>query len=120
MGERILEQTEESRKKYKYGVVSEKTKENWISAQRECLVPLIKRRRHLFADKENDGIPLYIKRLFNHFCDQKCSVNLSCIRMEMEFMEESLRGILFKESDDGEYGVDIDALSVILPNCREY
>merc|ERR1719499_2458724 len=91
-----------------------------MKAQKECLVPLIKQRIHLQEDDNKSDIPLYIMRLFNHFCDQKSSVNLSCIRMEMEFMDESLRGILFKELDDGEYAVNIKALSVILPNCREY
>merc|ERR1712062_247383 len=120
--ERILEQTNESRKKYAFGVISEKTKGKWMTAQRECLVPLIKRRMHLLddEDKEKVGPPLYIMRLFNHFCDRKSSVNLSCIRMEMEFMEKSLREIVFKKSDDGEYVVNIDSFSVILPNCREY
>ena len=118
--ERILEQTEESRNKYMYGVVTQKTKKKWMNLQKEYLVPLIKRRMNLLADKEIDGIPLYITRLFNHFCDQKNSINLSCFQIEIEFMDESLSEILFKESDDGVFVVNLDALNAVLPNMRSY
>merc|ERR1719242_2437705 len=42
--ERILEQTNESRQKYVFGVVSEKTKGKWMSAQKDCLLPLMRLR----------------------------------------------------------------------------
>jgi len=103
-----------------YGVVTQKTKKKWMNLQKEYLVPLIKRRMNLLADKEIDGIPLYITRLFNHFCDQKNSINLSCFQIEIEFMDESLSEILFKESDDGVFVVNLDALNAVLPNMRSY
>ena len=118
--ERILEQTEESRGSYNYGVVTAKYKDRWMERQRECLVPLLKRRMSLIEEKEAEAIPPYIGQLFDHFCDQKSSVNLSCIRMEIEFMEQSLREILFQESEDGEYAVNIESLIVILPNLKSY
>ena len=72
------------------------------------------------VESESDDIPKYIVQLFDHFCDHKSNANLSCIGMEIEFMAQSLRQILLKEMDDGQYAVDIDALTVILPNLRSY
>ena len=118
--ERILEQTADSRKSYIHGVVSEKNKERWMQRQREYLVPLLKRRMRVFVDKESGDVPMYIDNIFNHFCDWKSSVNLSCIGMEVEFMEQSLKKILFKMVEDGTEVLDVDALTVILPNLMSY
>ena len=118
--ERILEQTAALRSSYNHGVVSEKNKVRWMERQRKYLVPLLKRRLNILAENESADIPPYIGKLFDHFCDCKSSVNLSCIGMEIEFMAQSLRVILLKELDDGQYAVDIKTLSVILPNLMSY
>ena len=118
--ERILEQTAVSRSSYNHGVVSEKNKDRWMQRQREYLVPLLKRRMRVFVDKESGDVPMYIDNIFNHFCDWKSSVNLSCIGMEIEFMVPSLREILLQELEDGKFTVNVEALTVILPNVRSY
>ena len=118
--ERILEQTAASRPSYNYGVISEKNRMQWMQRQQKYLVPLLKRRMNILAKSESADIPPYIEQLFNHFCDFKRSVNLSCIGMEVEFMEQSLREILFKVAEDGTEVLDVDALTVILPNLMSY
>ena len=110
----------DSRLRYNHGVITQQNKEKWMERQRQYLVPLIRRRMQLIADNENNEIPSYIEKLFNHFCDRKSNINLSCIRMEMEFMEQSLRELLFKKEDDGGYTVDIGALTVLFPNLKRY
>ena len=114
-----MEQKAETRDSYNYGRITDKNKTKWKGLQKRCLVPLIRLRMRDLSHEEVD-IPSYLMELFNHFCEQKSSVNVSCFRMEMEFMDETLRRILFKRVDDGEYTVDIDTLNVILPNLREF
>ena len=118
--ERILEQTESSRTSYIHGVITEKNKDRWIERQRKCLVPLLRRRMMVSVESESDDIPKYIVQLFDHFCDHKSNANLSCIGMEIEFMAQSLREILLKELDDGQYAVNVETLTVILPNLVSY
>merc|ERR1719242_513919 len=87
--ERIMEQTAETRMSYNHGMVTEKNKKQWMERQRKYLVPLIQRRMMMVEKKENEeneDIPIYIEQVFNHFCDKKSSVNLSCIGMEIQFM----------------------------------
>ena len=86
-----------------------------MKRQKEYLVPLIRLKMHLVNEEKQNEIPRYIKCLFNHFCDRKTNVNLSCIRDEMEFMDESLIDILFKDSV-----LNIWNMMVILPNLRSY
>ena len=116
--ERILEQTAASRSSYNHGVITKKNRKQWMERQRKYLVPVMRRRMRIFEANEIDDVPPYIMQLFNHFCDRKSSVNLSCIGMEIQFMEQSLREILFKVVEDGEEELDIEALTVILPNLR--
>jgi len=120
--ERILEQSVDTRSKYIYGVITPKTKLKWMELQKRCLVPLIRRRTSEFVESEGMGIqiPSYIMELFNHFCDQKSSINLSCFRMEMEFMEQSLKHILFQQLDDGQFVVNEATIHVIFPNLLGY
>ena len=118
--ERILEQTAASRSSYNHGVITKKNRKQWMERQRKYLVPVMRRRMRIFEENESVDVPPYIMQLFNHFCDRKSSVNLSCIGMEIEFMEQSLREILFQESEDGEYAVNIESLIVILPNLKSY
>ena len=85
-------------------------------------MPLLKRRMHTLAKSESANIPPYIEQMFNHFCDWKRSVNLSCIELEAEFMDESLREILFKVEEDGfeELNINIRALTDIFPHLKSY
>ena len=69
---------------------------------------------------ENEERILYSEEIFNHFCDRKRSVNLSCIGMEIDFMDKSLREILFNDMGDGDYGVNMETLCNILPNLKSY
>lgn len=98
-------ETAATRNSYAHGVVTLKSKAKWMERQRMYLVPLIRRRQRV---EEEVDIPSYIEQLFNHFCDQKSSVNLSCIRMEIEFMDQSLKEIMFKVPDAEEPAVDIE------------
>ena len=96
-----------------------------MKRQRKCLVPLIRRKMKIGMNEQNEakkrsGIPEYIEQLFNHFCDRKRTVNLSCIGMEIEFMDQSLMDILFMRLEDEQYAVDINTLTVILPNLISY
>ena len=123
--ERILEQTESTRGSYIYGVITKKSAKQWKERQLRCLVPLIRRKMKIGMNEQNEvqkenEIPKYIEQLFNHFCDRKSTVNLSCIGMEIEFMDQSLKDILFTISEDGQDVVDIDTLSLILPNLVSY
>lgn len=86
-----------------------------MKRQKEYLVPLIRFRMQLVNDEEQNDNPRYIECLFNHFCDRKTNANLSCIRDEMEFMDQSLIDILFEDSV-----VNIGNLMVIFPNLRSY
>ena len=71
--------------------------------------------------EERIEIPKYIEQLFNYFCDRKCTVNLSCIGMEIDFMDQSLKEILFmKLTGQNTNTVDINTLTVILPNLNSY
>ena len=116
--ERILEQTVDTRNSYIHGVITKKWRKKWMQRQRKYLVPLIRSKMRIpeMDQGAKDRIPRYIQQLFNYFCDRKSTVNLSCIGMEIEFMDQSLRDILLTASDDGEEVVNVDALSVILPN----
>ena len=90
-----------------------------MERQRKCLVPLIQRklRQHAVVDMDGKGDHLkYIQQIFNHFCDRKDSVNLSCIGMEIEFMDQSLKDILLKQDGNGQYRVNAD----IFPNLTSY
>ena len=120
--ERIMEQTEETRMSYNHGMITEKNKKQWMERQRKYLMPLIQRRMVTVERKEDDDddIPVYIEQLFNHFCDRKSSVNISCIGMEIQFMNPLLREILFKESEDGNVESDVNALNVIFPNLKSF
>ena len=125
--ERILEQTVDSRPKYIYGVITQKSKDKWMERQRKYLVPLIQRKMKVYEGQQQtvDKIPQYIEQLFNYFCDRKRTANLSCIRTEIEFIDQSLKDILFMETDEkggvNEYDVvDVDTLRVILPNLVNY
>ena len=123
--ERILEQTESTRNSYIYGVINKKSARQWKERQLRCLVPLIRRKMKIGMNEQNEllkenEIPKYIEQLFNHFCDRKSTVNLSCIGMEIEFMDLSLKDILFTISENGQDVVDIDTLSLILPNLVSY
>ena len=118
--ERILEQTAVSRSSYNHGVITEKNKDRWMERQRLYLVPLLKRRMMVSADNESADIPSYIAELFNHFCEHKSIVNLSCIEKEIKFMAKPLREILLKELEDGQYAVNVETLTVILPNLVSY
>ena len=103
---------------YNYGVITDENKEQWMKRQRKYLVPLIRRRMLVVEEKESEDIPVYIQQLFNHFCDRKTSINVSCIGEEVRFMDKSLRNILFTESDNGVEEVDVGALTIIFPNIR--
>ena len=119
--ERIMEQTAESRPRYNHGVVTEQNKDRWMERQRNCLVPLLRRRMNEVPDDEKEvDLHPYIGKLFDHFCDQKGTVNLSCIQKEIEFMDRSLTDILFMVSDDGECAVNVNSLTVIFPNLMSY
>ena len=117
--ERIFEQKVDTRHRYNYGVITAKNKRKWIERQRRCLVPLIRRRMIQHIDVKIDGALPYIEKLFNHFCDRKHTVNLSCIRDEIQFMDEALRDILFK-GPNGHQEVNMENLFVIFPNVRGY
>ena len=103
---------------YNYGVITDENKEQWMERQRGYLVPLIRRRMMMVEEKESEDIPVYIQQLFNHFCDRKTSINVSCIGEEVRFLDKSLREILFTASDDGVEEVDVGALITIFPNIR--
>merc|ERR1711902_383866 len=94
--ERILEQTERTRMNYIHGVVTDKNKIRWMERQRKYLVPLLRHRLRLIEDPKTNP---YALRLFAYFCDQKSEVNLSCIGQEIQFMDRSLKEILFVDSD---------------------
>merc|ERR1719242_2507081 len=121
--ERIMEQTIETRMSYNNGMITKKNKKQWMERQRKYLMPLIQRRMMVMERKEDDDddddIPIYIEQLFNQFCDRKSSLNLSCLLMEKQFMDQSLREILFKVSDDVMSEVlDVEAVVTIFPNVQ--
>ena len=120
--ERILEQTVDTRDRYIHGVITKKSRKMWMQRQRKYLVPLIRRKMRISAEEEGaeKEIPKYIQQLFNYFCDRKSTVNLSCIRKEIEFMDQSLKRILWTVSEDEEEVLNVDTLRVILPNLVSY
>ena len=78
-------------------------------------MPLIRQRMRLVKEEKQTDIPPYIQRLFDHFCNRKTNVNLSCIREEMQFLDKWLIEIMFKDSV-----VNIGNLMVIFPSLRSY
>ena len=91
-----------------------------MERQRRCLVPLLRKRMGVFLENESNDIPRYIENLFNHFCDRRSSLNLSCIGMEIEFMAQPLREVILLEVNDGEYTVNLETLLFIFPNLMGY
>eukprot|EP01083_Nonionella_stella_P081942 226029_1 len=58
----------------------------------------------------------YVRELFEHFCDNKSRryIDLSCIMLELDTMDPSLRDIFF---DD--YQINIVHVAAIFPNAKE-
>ena len=118
-----MEQTIETRMSYNYGMITEKNKKQWMERQRKYLVPLLQRRMMMVEmkeDEENEDIPIYIEQVFNHFCDRRSSVNLSCIGMEIEFMNPLLKEILFNDWENADKELNVKALNDIFPNLKSY
>ena len=115
-----MEQTAETRPLYNHGVITEKNKASWLIRQRKCMVPLIRQRLRIHDEESGVPIPSYIQRLFDYFCDCKRTLNVSCILSELQFMDQSLAKILFKELDDDEPALNVDILMAIFPNVESY
>ncbi len=89
--ERITEQDNHTKNDYNYGIINENNKQFWMEIQTQYLVPLLKYQidKDMFNEQNQTtaNIAKYIHELFNHFCDNKSSINFSCIDEEIIYMD---------------------------------
>eukprot|EP01084_Bolivina_argentea_P000941 1724_1 len=114
--ERIIEQNIHTKDFYNYGIVTEKTKKEWIELQDEYLMPLLQCQIQRKLITKKPPIPQYIYDVFTNICNKKTdSIDLSCIEYETKYMHPKLREIIFDDNNR----IDNDAIKQIFPNLQQ-
>eukprot|EP01083_Nonionella_stella_P135440 412023_1 len=126
--ERIIEQTIQNKDYYNHGFAAKEQ-------QRKYLLPLIEyqmQRNGSRNDRQEEDEKAmddwgtsneYLYALFEHFCDSKQEyINLTCIKDEIDGMNESIQNIFFKANHKGGDKCEINDnnLQFIFPHLKGY